>query len=285
MISTLLLIASAFLHAAWNSFARKISPSRDFYLRAEVSMALLTLPGWFWLPRILAGLHPREILLIAVTTLCQALYYDGLARLYRRGDLSWSYPLLRTGPVVLLAALLLPFGTLRPLPLLGSVLLALLGMWGVSKRHDSRAHNAHPWGSMALSILAVSGYTLCDTVLSPAFARAGLGVPLTTLCLVTLFSTGNALWLSLLPREALRSGSWRAPALASLGIWGSYALVLAAMTTPLPPHLVALFRLLGIPFTLLLARLTLGERISRRRCWGALALAAAAALGKYASPG
>jgi len=278
--ATLLLIAAALLHAVWNNFARKVSPSRRFYFRAELCMALFTLPGWMWLPRVLQQLEPSEWALLPLTTFCQACYYSGLARLYRAGDLSWSYPMLRTGPVVLLAAAALPFGNVRALPLLGAVLLAVLGARAVSrKKHGS---GAHPWGALGIAILAVCGYTLCDARLGPAFARAGYGVTLSTLCLVSLFSAGNSAWLFLFSRGATDPVPWKASALTSLGIWGSYALILAAMTTPLPPHLVALFRLLGIPFTLLIARLLLREPVGLRRALGSLALAAAALLGKLA---
>lgn len=279
MTATLLLIAAALLHALWNSFARKTSPSRRFYFRAELCMALFTLPGWYWAARILAQLQPGEWALLPLTTLCQAVYYSGLARLYRAGDLSWSYPMLRTGPVVLLSAAALPGGGVRVLPLFGAVALAVAGARAVTRTEkDTRAH---PWGALLLTMLAVCGYTLCDARLGPAFARAGFGVPLSTLSLVAVFSAGNAMWLGLLSRGRSDPVPWRASALTALGIWGSYALILAAMTTPLSPHLVALFRLLGIPFTLLIAKLFLGERLGRRRALGALALAAAAMLGKW----
>lgn len=97
----ILVLISACLHAGWNLIGKQQSPSQAFFMISTLFGVLLfspwlllnpvALPAWnhpFWLWLVLSGFF-------------QAIYLTGLARAYKSGDLSVSYPLARALPVVL----------------------------------------------------------------------------------------------------------------------------------------------------------------------------------------
>ena len=106
----LLIFVSVFLHAGWNFISKKSTPSAAFYMLSSATAALIwfgfflhsgipcsALPGRFWW-------------ILAFSWFGEMLYCIGLAYGYRRGDISLVYPLGRSLPVLLTAAVTISFG-------------------------------------------------------------------------------------------------------------------------------------------------------------------------------
>lgn len=96
----LAVLAAALLHAGWNALL-KASPDKDLESAALALcrgvLALLALP---WVAAPAAASLPWMIASVAV----HVLYFWALAGAYRYGDLSFTYPIMRGGAPVLVAA-------------------------------------------------------------------------------------------------------------------------------------------------------------------------------------
>lgn len=106
----LLIFVSVFLHAGWNFISKKNTPSAAFYMLSSATAALLWL-GFFLHSGISCSALPgRFWWILAFSWFGEMLYCIGLAYGYRRGDISLVYPLGRSLPVLLTAAVTISFG-------------------------------------------------------------------------------------------------------------------------------------------------------------------------------
>ncbi|WP_417597545.1 EamA family transporter [Oceanospirillum sp.] len=95
-----LVLISACLHAGWNLIGKQQSPSQAFFVISTFFGVLLLSP-WLWLnPVALPDWNHPFWLWLIFSGFFQAIYLTGLARAYKSGDLSVSYPLARALPVV-----------------------------------------------------------------------------------------------------------------------------------------------------------------------------------------
>lgn len=106
----LLIFVSVFLHAGWNFISKKSTPSAAFYMLSSATAALIWL-GFFLHSGISCSALPgRFWWILAFSWFGEMLYCIGLAYGYRRGDISLVYPLGRSLPVLLTAAVTISFG-------------------------------------------------------------------------------------------------------------------------------------------------------------------------------
>lgn len=106
----LLIFVSVFLHAGWNFISKKNTPSAAFYMLSSATAALIWL-GFFLHSGISCSALPgRFWWILAFSWFGEMLYCIGLAYGYRRGDISLVYPLGRSLPVLLTAAVTISFG-------------------------------------------------------------------------------------------------------------------------------------------------------------------------------
>jgi uncharacterized membrane protein len=264
-IAVALLSVSALAHAYWNLRGKSRQPSAALFLVGDGTVALLLLPLLLLSLPVLARLPARFWAFAAATGFCEALYYTGLACAYRTGHLSVIYPVVRSLPVVLVAAASVLLGRSQHI---GSASLA--GMGGIvagclllpwPQRGGWRALGpwrvGHLWA--ALAGVGSAGYMLIDDS-ALALLRAAAGGPgasaLAALRFAPLITLSTTVWLAgyvasrRAERQALaalwRSGLGYAQA-TGLTVWLAYGLVLVAMGYSRDVSYVTAFRQISIP--------------------------------------
>jgi len=279
-LAVILLLASAVLHAAWNVRGKGRRSGVANFAAAEIVVAIALIPLWPWaIPRLLQA-PSTSLILIALSSACQGLYYLGLSRAYAAGDLGVAYPLIRTLPVLILAAITLVAGT-TPLSLLAicGIALTTAGAGLLSVRRRNQAAASGQALAVAVSVCLVVGYTSLDAQSLPAIRQAtGLGPLATAMAVVPFMALGNGLFALgaaiTVPAERRLLATLRdhrvvrEAALMGAAIWGSYGLALAAMSLDVPASLVASLRLVSVPLGFLLAVVRFGEPFTLLRMSG-----------------
>jgi len=265
LTAVVLILISVSTHVGWNLIGKRNHSSTAFFLLAGASgllwlgpVLLLFGQALFEFPTVVWGW-------LVATGLFQALYYAGLAGAYRVGDMSIAYPLARSAPVVMVALINVLLGRLHQIGILawvGMLLIVVGGLLLPLRRLDGWSVKSYLRPSMLLALLTAvgtTGYSLIDDhALRVLRATPGLSVNGTVATL--LFAFGEAatscLWLSLFVlisasrRTELRY-VWREQkrraALAGLGIYASYTLVLVAMGFVRNVSYVVAFRQLSVP--------------------------------------
>lgn len=264
-----LVLTAAFMHAAWNAL---IKTSRDVSLDTALvacvaSIVAMALLPFFPLPA------PASWPYLAASWIMELVYFRLLAAIYRHGDLSYAYPLMRglAPPLVAAAGAFILTDPASPW-LWAGVAMISCGVLTIGARWGVHAQAAAGTTYLALANAAViATYTLID----------GIGVR----------QSGNALsyglWLffliglPILPMvlrrrarilgEHLRHSGWRGLLGGCLNI-GVYLIVLWAMTQA-PIAAVAALRETSVIFAALIGALFLKEPFGRHRIAGACLVA------------
>lgn len=250
-----LALAAALVHALWNLL---LAGARDSQAATAVGMCVGVL---VFLPALVGHVGGHAVPWIVASSALELLYFALLAFAYSRFTLSGVYPLARgSAPVFVLVAA----GVAAWLHAVGIVLIAV----GVLMVRGLRSQE---WRETLLSLgvgACIAGYTLVD--------KQGLkhadALPYLELVLIVPAIT-YASWIG--PRrlrEALRVQS----ALAGVGMFGAYALVLLALRlTAAAP--VAAVRETSIVIATLLGALVLRESVGRARLLGSVVIVAGVA--------
>ena len=166
-----LIFFSVFLHAAWNTISKSGHPSVAFYSLMTGTAALI------WLPFLIFGSwNPFSMswqfwLLMLFSVIGEVLYTLGLARAYRKGDISLVYPVARALPVLMVPAVTLIFGLGTKTP----DLCAFLGMLVITvgclimplKRFSDfslRFYFSKVIGFIFLAAVGTTMYTILDSI-------------------------------------------------------------------------------------------------------------------------
>lgn len=255
-----LILASALIHASWNLIAKHISPTASFFLIANAIGPWIFFPWVILHPDIVCSMDSRIWAFLILTGLFQALYCIALAAAYRHGDLSVSYPIARSLPVILvpLTAVLLGRGDLLGVWFFTGVVLVLAGGALVSA-DEIRAlkkrfvlNSALPMAFCAA--IGTAGYSLIDDQ-ALRFLRSSLGeihgtIPI-TLVYAFIESFACVFWIGifiLLTRKnpgGLRvHPGWTASAGILMSV--TYGMVLLAMAYAREVSLIVAFRQVSI---------------------------------------
>jgi drug/metabolite transporter (DMT)-like permease len=126
-----LIIAAAFVHAAWNYLAKRVGGSTVFvWLFAAVSAVLYAPLALFVLLSQNVVLDGTRIFFIIGSGVIHSFYFLALQRGYSVGELSLVYPLARgTGPMLSTIAAILIFGERPPFVALGGAGLVVAGVF------------------------------------------------------------------------------------------------------------------------------------------------------------
>lgn len=254
-------VIAAALHAGWNAVVKGGQDTFLTTLLVAASAALVAALVLPWLPAPARASWPY----LAASSILQALYFVLVAAVYRGGDMSLAYPLMRGSAPLLVALMSLPVtgetlseGGWAGLALLCGGVFSLVGAPSESTKRSPRTVSL-----ALLNAVVIAGYTLIDGVgvrLSGAAAAYTLWVfLLTAIPLLAVVA-----WRQ--PRRFIAYARQRwLPGLAGgLGTLSSYGLALWAMTqAPIPA--VAALRETSIVFATLLAALVFKERIGRQR--------------------
>ncbi len=129
LTAVFLLVIAAATHAGWNFLGKRQHPTSAFFLLANTLGCLYMAPVLIPYGRALGAFPAHVWPLIALSGLCDALYYAALAGAYRAGELSIAYPLARSLPVLFVALLTRALGQGSPLSglALGGMALIVVG--------------------------------------------------------------------------------------------------------------------------------------------------------------
>ncbi len=282
----LLIIVSAVIHAGWNLIGKKNEPSPAFFLIANMLGCMCLLPVALTHLKLI-GLFPLQTwAFLAVTGIFQTVYFTGLAGAYRTGHLSVAYPLARSAPVIMVAGLNVLIGKvdqLSALSIIGMILIAVGAL--VLPVNGSKAWTFKDYlhvSSLFALMAAVGtvGYSMVDdTALRALRSAAGVGSSRITVTLIYALFEGlsSSFWLGaclLANKQDRRSfgGVLRrnvgSAALAGVGIFLAYSLILIAMGFSRNVSYVVAFRQLSIPLGALFGVFLLKEPCNACKSWG-----------------
>jgi drug/metabolite transporter (DMT)-like permease len=244
------------VHALWNLL---LAGARDSQAATALGMCVGCI---IFAPALVGDISSDVWPYVAASSALELAYFALLALAYSRFELSAVYPLARgSAPVFVLVV----GGVSLALQAVGVVLVAC----GVLMVRGLRRGDWHET-LLALGVGGcIAGYTLVD--------KHGLdhADPLPYLELVLVVpAVAYAAWVG---RTRLRvSLGWR-PAVAGIGMFGSYALVLAALRLA-PAAPVAAVRETSIVIATLLGAVVLHEAVGRARLAGAVVIVAGVAV-------
>jgi drug/metabolite transporter (DMT)-like permease len=255
-----LILASSLAHAGWNLIAKRISPSASFFLIANAVGPWIFFPWVVLHPQIFCLIDNRIWAFLILTGLFQALYCLGLAGAYRHGDLSVSYPVSRSLPVILvpLAAVFLGRGDLLGAWFFAGSILVLAGGMLVSTdeiRSLKKRFVLHSALPMALcAAIGTTGYSLVDDqalrILRICPGKTHGTVPV-TLVYAFLESFACVFWIGIFillagrrPRGTRVHLGWTAGAGILMSV--TYGMVLLAMAYSRDVSLIVAFRQVSI---------------------------------------
>jgi drug/metabolite transporter (DMT)-like permease len=221
LLATVLALASAGLHAAWNLRA-KSSTDRFVTLWGQFAVAGLLCA----VPLAIVGLPDSEAWpFLAITAVVHVPYMVALARAYDHGDFSLAYPLARGG-----GALVAAIGGLALL----DDRLSLAGWLAVAVVTGGLASFVRP-GTPAPALrtalfvaLMIGTYTVADTAgvrrteTAPYILATFAGIGVTVTVWGVLMRRGAVMWSSM-------TSSWRRHATSALASIAAYGLVLIAV--------------------------------------------------------
>jgi drug/metabolite transporter (DMT)-like permease len=254
----LLVLLGAALHATWNALVKAGSDRLLDTAGVMAGAALLTLLWLPFLPLPSRASWPH----LAVSVLIHQVYFALIALAYRKGDMSLVYPLMRgTAPAltallsgVVLAESLSPGGWLGVLCVSGGVLLLAF-----DTRRSQELHTA-PIVFALLNAGVIACYTLVDgtgvRLSGQAFSYTSWGFLLSGMLFTPMALLARR--RAAIPHFRKAGGRGLVGGACSIA---AYGLALWAMTRA-PIAAVAALRETSIIFGVLLAAVTLKERVS-----------------------
>lgn len=246
-------------------------------LIANTLGCLCLLPALILYSNTLAAFSERLWGYLALTGLCQSIYYMALAGAYRASDLSIAYPLARSSSVLMVAAItaLLSWGTPLSHQFVLGIILVVAGCLILPMRRFSEFRLQNYWNLTSLLALTAAfgttGYSLIDSEALGLLRQATSGSvsgPAVTTVYSLLEGLVTSLWLLLfvLVGESNRSALFKIKrdslyqaALVGVGIYLAYTLVLISMAFVTNVSYVVAFRQLSIPLGALLGVVVLKE--------------------------
>ena len=168
-IAVTLVVISAVIHAGWNLLSKSNHPQPVFFFVSSLAGAVLLLPfPLLYFDFVLGDIPVRVWLLLVATGFFMALYYIGLAGAYRSGDMSVAYPLARSVPVLLVAAVtfILDQGDRISASCLAGLALIFVGCFLIPQRRFGDIHLKNyftPTCGLALvAAVGTTGYSVLD---------------------------------------------------------------------------------------------------------------------------
>jgi len=269
---TLAVLGAGFLHALWNAMLKSAAgePLLDTALIVAGSsvVALALLPFVAFPDR---AAWP----FMALSAAIHFAYYVTLAGTYRRGDLSFAYPLMRGVAPLIVTLLGVVFLGERPTAtMLAGIALISLGIlviaWYAGGRHTPAAAK---WALGNALIIAV--YTLVDG----AGARASGNAASYVVWLIFLEGLPYLAWIRATrgrPAFAYIASRWRRGIAGGAASLAAYGIALWAMTRA-PVAVVAALREVSVLFAAGIGAIVLKEGFGWRRMAGAAAVVAGVA--------
>lgn len=267
-------LLAALMHATWNAL---IKSGRDPELDTALvvgAMALLAAPALLFLP---LPAPPSWPYILGSVVVHQA-YYAMVASAYRHGDLSFTYPLMRGLPPLLVACVGAAWlnEPASPSLWLGVSAISAGVLWIGGFRRMLRHAELRPTLIAAANAVMIAAYTLIDA-LGVRVADDPLAY---ALWLITLASLPYTAVVYARRKDQLLAHArrqWPRTLVAAALSIGTYSIVLWAMTAA-PIAAVSALRETSVIFAAILGTLLLKEPFGTQRIGGACVVAAGIAL-------
>jgi drug/metabolite transporter (DMT)-like permease len=257
LFATVLALASAVLHAAWNLFV-KTSVDREL-----ASWGQFLAAGAMALP-VVAVIGPPPVAALpylAASAVIHVGYVHALVRAYHHGDFSLAYPIARGGGAVLAAiggSVLLD--DIVTAPAWGAIAIAGVGLVSLA----GRSATAVSVGWAALTACTIAAYTLIDSSgvrASDDGMRYGFALMPCAAAALSVAGIARGRWPDF---RASIDGQWRRYVLAGTLLTAAYTMVLIAVRRAPVGH-VAMLRESSVVLAALAGWLVLHEPASRHR--------------------
>jgi drug/metabolite transporter (DMT)-like permease len=256
----ILILISALTHAVWNLISKRSSPSAAFFMTANSVGAWIFFPWVIVYFPIVYTMPGRVWALLILTGLFQALYCIALAAAYRHGDLSTSYPIARSLPVVFvpLVTMLLGRGELLGGWFMAGAVLVLAGGALVSFEEicsiKGRFFRSRALPMALLAAIGTTGYSMVDDR-ALRIIRSSLGEMYGTVPITLIYAFLEALicagWLGIFvllqgknSRGTRVSFGWAAG--TGVLMYFTYGMVLLSMAYARDVSLIVTFRQVSI---------------------------------------
>ena len=282
-----LLLLSVTFHASWNLVAKKSTTTIAFYTVICMTSALCWLHLQFWTPVNVLGLPGKYYLFMVCSVLSDLIYCCGLVRAYRTMEMSTAYPMMRSLPLLLTAALTTLLGWGKPLTAMALAGMAVVfaGCLMMPLNDFKNFKISNYINSHLLFILLVAcgttGYTVFDSQAQQIMRSELPNISKPVMALTYYSSRGIMLTLTLFTtvfllkseranlKRLIAERNWT-PVLAGLFATFSYGLVLIAMNYVSNVSYVQVFRQLGLLVGVAGGILILKERCSAPKITGSL---------------
>lgn len=298
-LAFLLVLSSAGLHATWNMIAKRSGASLAFYALLGTVGAVWSSGVRFFTPLGFFSQPPEFHAWLVGMLAGELCYARGLFLSYRSLDMSAAYPMMRSIPLVLLAAITALFGFGKPLGphALAGMAMVFGGCLAIPLHRFSdfrlSRYLDRNFGYVFLVALGTTAYTLCDSqaqrVMIEAAEAAGTAVskPVVSLTYYSFraVTLASVLWILVLGGRGSRAEAaalWRRrswmPLVAGCCSSLTYVLVLVAMNFVTNVAYVQAFRQIGLLFGLLEGVFVLKERCTAPKLLGTLLILAGLAV-------
>jgi drug/metabolite transporter (DMT)-like permease len=267
LTAAILIIISAFMHAAWNLIGKRQQASLAFFSLTTIAVTLFTAPLLVIYRQTIPAVPLSVWLLLLATGIAQAVYFWGLTNAYRQGDISLVYPLARSIPILMVVAISFALGKGDAISLLGLVGMSLIVIGCVIlplpdfQQLQLRHYVKYTYLMVLVTAVGTTGYTLIDDeALRQLRQTAAIALTDTqiTLLFIPLQVLSTAIMMTLtallIKQERLqfkplltRPKLLISAALTGFIIMSTYGLVLASMAHVANVSYVAAFRQLSIP--------------------------------------
>ncbi len=276
-LSFILIIVSGLIHPLWNMLLKRSRDKVIFYLNIHLIFTVLfsfvlfkypvkdiTLLGWGF---------------VLLSAFAHFFYQMFLCRTYELGDMSLTYPIVRSSPVFVL---LMGVMFLREMPsktaLLG-VCIVVLGVHVINQKQLSLVGLLSRWGHMDKKVIAVACLTAIASACYSIIDKRGVLLIDPVLFFYLFFSVSGFMFLGYLLTlkdrrkkyfEILRKDKFKI-VLAAILEFSSYVLILYAFRISKVAYVVAL-RQISVVFGVLYGSLFLKENYGRVRFAGAVTI-------------
>ena len=277
LFAFLLILTSTVLHATWNLIAKKNHMTVVFYACLCVTCAIVWSHVVFWTPIPIFKMPTRFWVFLFASIAADACYCFGLMWTYRHFDMSTSYPIQRSLPILLIIIITKLFGWGEPL-----TPTAIIGMFTVfvgclcmplNKFSDFRIQNYLRKEMLFILLVAcgTTGYTVFDSqaqkVIAEFVPQVKPYIRSMTIYSVRCIVLTTVLWtiIAFTPsfranaREIIAQRQW-STAVASVIVSVTYILVLYSMNFVTNVSYVQVFRQLGLPIGMALGIIVLKEK-------------------------
>lgn len=262
-----LVIASSFLHASWNYFAKIKEDKVEHFKHMQIWMLLLTLVPFVVLEARSPSLPNGVWLYLLVSGFFCSLYFFSLANAYEANDFSVAYPSVRAIPVVIVGTSDIFRGLFPSTAGVLGMLMVVIGCMTIpytsfkGMKMPGRKQWINKWVLMAAIFTA--GYSISDKMASEILVAG----PSSAFRYAFLFFLSTLIFYLLILRLLGRDGSlriskqnWKLPLVGGVFSFCTYWLILWAYQLSANAGYVVALRQFSIVLGAVLGVAYLGER-------------------------